>query len=67
VLNVLRRGNKSKFINHKGGTPPRTAQVTSVYVADHITIREVCGLAKNWFSIMATNDMTLDRIRVSIE
>ncbi|OWZ23097.1 hypothetical protein PHMEG_0002089 [Phytophthora megakarya] len=38
VLDALRNGNKSKFINHEGETPNCTAKVVSVCGVHHITI-----------------------------
>jgi SET domain-containing protein len=38
VLDALRCGNKSKFINHEGDTPNCTAKVVSVCGVHHITI-----------------------------
>ncbi|KUF93618.1 hypothetical protein AM588_10004490 [Phytophthora nicotianae] len=38
VLDALRCGNKSKFINHDGVTPNCTAKVVSVCGVHHITI-----------------------------
>ncbi|KAE9063666.1 hypothetical protein PF006_g30887, partial [Phytophthora fragariae] len=35
VLDALRDGNKSKFINHDGETPNCTAKVLSVWCAPH--------------------------------
>jgi hypothetical protein len=45
VLDALRRGNKSKFINHDGNTPNCTAKVTSVCGVHHISIRAVRDIA----------------------
>ncbi|EGZ25857.1 hypothetical protein PHYSODRAFT_326822 [Phytophthora sojae] len=38
VLDALRSGNKSKFINHDGETPNCTAKVVSVCGVHHISI-----------------------------
>ncbi|KAG1688624.1 hypothetical protein DVH05_003549 [Phytophthora capsici] len=45
VLDALRDGNKSKFINHEGEAPNCTAKVVSVSGVHHITIWAVCDIA----------------------
>ena len=45
VLDAIRSGNKSKFINHEGDTPNCTAKVVSVCGVHHITIWTLCDIA----------------------
>ncbi|KAL3667036.1 hypothetical protein V7S43_007979 [Phytophthora oleae] len=45
VLDALRDGNKSKFINHEGEAPNCTAKVVSVSGVHHITIWALCDIA----------------------
>ncbi|RLN61642.1 hypothetical protein BBP00_00005274 [Phytophthora kernoviae] len=46
VLDALRSGNKSKFINHEGETPNCTAKVVSVCGIHHISIWALRDIAK---------------------
>ncbi|KAF4320718.1 hypothetical protein BBO99_00005346 [Phytophthora kernoviae] len=46
VLDALRSGNKSKFINHEGETPNCTAKVVSVCGIHHISIWALRNIAK---------------------
>lgn len=45
VVDAVRCGNKSKFMNHEGGTPNCTAKVVSVCGMHHITIWALRSIA----------------------